>query len=91
MLGAWGERCGFPLTLRGTLLGRYALSLTPVQQGRNTTHVCWAGMNVKGSPFAMKALPAPPHAASYKPTLKPKNWPTLVAGAKFKLRFVSSC
>lgn len=66
--------------------GKYALSLTPVTQGKNTVHVCWAGMNVKGSPFTLKALPAPPHASSYKLTSKPKSWPTLPAGARFKVR-----
>ena len=66
--------------------GLYNLSLTPVAQGRNMAHVCWAGMNVKGSPFQLKALPAPPHAASYQLTYKPRSWPLLVAGVKFKLR-----
>jgi hypothetical protein len=66
--------------------GRYALSLTPVTQGRNTVHVCWAGMNVKGSPFQLKAQPAPPHASAYKLAYKPRGWPELVAGTKFKVR-----
>lgn len=66
--------------------GKYALSLTPVLQGRNMAHVCWAGMHVKGSPFQLKALPAPPHASSYKLTYKPRSWPLLSAGVRFKLR-----
>ena len=66
--------------------GRYALSITPVAQGRSTAHVCWAGMQIKGSPFQLRALPAPPHASSYKLTLKPRTWPELTAGARFKLR-----
>ena len=39
-----------------------------------------------GSPFTLKALPAPPHAASYKLTSKPKGWPTISAGVRFKVR-----
>lgn len=66
--------------------GRFAISLTPITQGRNAVHVCWAGMNVKGSPFSLRALPAPPHAASFKIAHKPKTWPALPAGTKFKLR-----
>ena len=49
----------------------YSLSLTPTTQGRITVHVCWAGVNVKGSPFTIKALPAQPHTPSYKLTSKP--------------------
>ena len=66
--------------------GRFALSLTPTHQGRNMAHVCWAGMSVRGSPFQLKALPAPPHASSYAITYKPRSWPLLSAGVRFKLR-----
>ena len=66
--------------------GRYNVTVMPVAQGKNTLHVCWAGINVQGSPFSLKALAAPPHASSYKLSFSPQSWPVLRAGSQFKLR-----
>ena len=52
-----GSRSRASATVHRLEPGKYGLSFTPVTQGKNTVHVCWASMNVKGSPFLVRALP----------------------------------
>lgn len=85
-LVADGERTREPAQVLMSEPGRYALTLTPTTRGKHTVHICWAGMHVKGSPFTLKALPAPPHASSYKLIPTPVSWPVLHVGTQFNLR-----